>query len=232
MKVFAQTTDAKCDELKFDQENPTVGDLRQALHVTRNHPVELILMVFCGQQLLDDAKTLSSHKITDGSKVIIVLKKPKAVPQPIVQPVVQPTVQPSVQSVQQVQQQVLNQVDGMIAALSGSLQNDLNRMTEEERNDLMTEFNGSPEGQELARLMQNPEFANMADNVGFMGSFPTTDYLSQDVARFGLTQEHKADLEELIEAGFGSYQDILQYYVAFGYDKNATVNALLDGGFN
>jgi len=61
--------------------------------------------------------------------------------------------------------------------------------------------------------------------------FPPTqnDYYPEQL---GFTPEQKQDLKEIMDAGFGSYNDAVQYYVAFGYDKNATVNALLDNKFN
>lgn len=58
------------------------------------------------------------------------------------------------------------------------------------------------------------------------------DDYDNNMLNLDVTPEQKKEIQDMVTEGFGSFEDVVQYYVAFGYDKNATVNALLDNKFN
>ena len=240
MKVIAQTLGRECIDVIFDQPNPTVGDLKQKLQDIKKHPAEQIKVIFSGEQLTDNNKLLSDYEIKDGTKVVILLQKLKsAIPTPEIktpepvqqQPIQQPNINlPNTGNWQNMIQSLTQAMNFASPAIASD--NDLQSNGFPTLDDFPQEM--TPELSQMLQnqssMLSNPEFMQYMNQM--VSGMNDDDYLDSDVEAFGLTQEQKQDLEEIMATGFGSYDEIIQYYVAFGYDKNATVNALLDNKFN
>ena len=89
----------------------------------------------------------------------------------------------------------------------------------------------------FAQIMNDPNFLS---NIIQMGEGFEEEYDDEDEQLYekifqgdaGLTEEQKKEVEVITNMGLGSYEDTIQLYVAYGHNKDATVNALLDEKFN
>ena len=94
----------------------------------------------------------------------------------------------------------------------------------------------SPQIQQMSQ--QNPEvFQQIINDPSLINNImQLTQTMQQDEQMYNkvfdgdinLTEEQKAEVEEIVSMGFGVYEDVVQYYIAFDYNKEMTVNHLLN----
>ena len=241
MKVIVQTLDRKTVDVNVE-ENVTLSDLKNSIQEVMNHPADQMSVIFNG-------KKLSEYLIVDGTKIVLMKHKPKPTTQSTVLPTqtqtpdqnsVQPSdvseqptpddvTQQSAQSSQQAQSSQPSQVN-MMTAFNQALQNP---------QVLMQLLMSNPQFAQLAQqnpnavqqLINNPNFLNSIQMFGDEDDDEDPLYEKYFDSEVQLTEEQKAEVNEITNMGFGSYEDTLQFYVAYGYSKDATVNALLDEKF-
>ena len=73
----------------------------------------------------------------------------------------------------------------------------------------------------------NPDIdGNLGDNPGNNNPVNGGNLLGQ--ARVELSAEDQANIREIMEITFASFNEVLQYYVALDRDKDATTNMILN----
>jgi len=274
MKITVQTLDKKTTEHEV-ADDATVLDLKEDVHKVKDHPTELIRLIFTGAILDNNQKKLSDCNIQDGSKVVVLLQKTK----PIAQPTTTNQTQQQTETQQTNPEQSKHQekeTNKVTVDDDKEENNDSNPDQEQtkQNNDIQsnptqnlfnlaaqhanTDNNNaehgagglsgilqqnpqmlmqllmmmSPQVQQIAQqhpeefnqLMNDP---NLLNNIMHAGQ---EDELYNKVFEgdVQLTEDQKKEVNEIVEMGFGTYEDAVQYYIALDYNKEATINAILN----
>jgi len=237
MKVIVKALDKTIVDVSFeDTETPTIQDLKNKLQVIKNHPVEQMLIIYNGQKLLEDGKKLSEYGIKDGTSVVLMMTKAKPTPPPVPasvpipvsqQPQSEPTAQPAVQPTAQ-------PAGGAHANFANILQQNPQQFLQMLMSNPQIAAMAQQNPAAFAQILADPNFLNNIVQVGEGMEGDEEDPMYEKVFEgdVELTDAQKKEVEEIVAMGFGSFEDTVQYYVALGYNKDATVNALLDNKFN
>lgn len=79
MKLVLQTLDKQTFEV-IVEDSATLLDLRKQFEAVKNHPADQLKLIFSGAVLTDDTKLLTDYKLVEGSKIVVLLQKPKPTP--------------------------------------------------------------------------------------------------------------------------------------------------------
>lgn len=214
MKVIAETLDKKLFDVDFgSNENPTLRDLKDKVQEMSGFPVSRV--VYSGAELKGDTTLLSSVNVKEGVKVIVILQKTKN------------TVEKKEPSISF---QPPNANSATVTMTPSSFS--------------VTPSNSVPIPNSMAIPVQ--EFFGPGSNSGTFDSsnFDFGKLISEYGAQLeqldgtfdegffdDLTEEQKKDVEEIVNMGMGTYDDVLQFYIACDYNKELTVNNLMDSTF-
>ena len=85
--------------------------------------------------------------------------------------------------------------------------------------------------QAVQQLFSDPNFLTSLMQVG--GEVQEDDEMYNKVfdGDIPLTEEQKSEVEEIVSMGFGTFEDAVQYYIAYDCNKEQTINALLNEKF-
>ena len=94
----------------------------------------------------------------------------------------------------------------------------------------------SPQIQQMAQqnpaavqqMMNDPSFINNIMQLGQQMQEEEQLYNKVFDGKIDLTEEQKAEVEEIVAMGFGTYEEVVQFYIAFDHNKEMTVNHLLN----
>lgn len=243
MKLVVQTLDQKTTDVEVD-DSATVMDLKKQIEKAKTHPADQIKLIFSGAVLSEDNKKLSDCKIIEGSKVVLLLQKPKPVVTQPVQTNIPPapnatapsaTATPSV-SVPNVPTTEAPTTAGTPAMPNlfnmfnaGAAAAGANPLAAGLPQALMQMLMTNPQIQQL--IQQNPQalmqvLGNMQGGMGDVENDENYDKIFE--GDIELTEEQKKEVQEIVGMGCGSFENVIQYYVAFGYNKEQTINALLN----
>lgn len=260
MKVIIKTLDRNVVDVTVEDDS-TLFDLKKSIQEIKNHPAEQMTIIFQGKKLEENDKKLSEYLIVDGASIVLMMTKPKpTVPTtPIVSTTtVSTTVSTQVGTeTQNASTDVSNEsttvsepstsatsatsvtssplLPGMNPANMGG---SLNQFLQQNPQLLMQMLMSNPQIAQMApnqnalmQLINDPNFLNSIIQEG--DEFEDDDPMYEKIFEgdVQLTVEQKKEVDEIINMGFGTYEDTIQLYVAYGYNKDATVNALLDDKF-
>lgn len=232
MKLILQTV----DKTTFDVEVPddgTLQDLRNQISTLKNHPADQMKLIYNGSILSDNAKKLSEYNLVDGTKLVILLQKAKAVPkQPEKQAQPEKQVEPE-------KPEVLEQGDAtnpnvpiqpQIPGMPGQFAN----MAQQNPEAFMQMLMSDPFINQIAQ--QNPQFfAQVINNPNFINNLmqaepedPMYDKLFE--GEIQLTDVQKKEVNEIIAMGF-PFEEVIQYYIAYDHNKEMALNALFNEKF-
>lgn len=239
-------------------DDATLLNLKERISETKSQPISHINIIFNGAVLSSDDKQLKDYGLNSGLTVVLLIKPPKKLEQKNPEQVQQVQPVHPVHPVQQVQQvQPVNLLDMAHQAAQQAI-NQPNMPVNQQQTQHQAFQNIIQQNPEefMQMLMQDPVIQQMAnsDPQGFMQFISNPNFLNQVMAagqnaeldddfdengemyqqyigqneQVDLTDAQKQDLQEMVNMGLGPYPIILQYYVAFGYDKVTTVNHLLN----
>ena len=242
MHIKIKTLKGEIFEVDVQADGTLLG-LKNEIAILKNQPVEHINIIFNGMVLSPDTKTVSEHGLKEACTVVLLVKAPKAVPlpEPIQQQQPEPVPNSSPAPNVSAEPQNLFQAVPPNPALAGGLQSAFTNILQQNPQMFMQMLMSDPQiqamsqsnPQEFMQLISDPNFINNVIQAGGQeGEYdPEEEALYQQTMGQGtvqLTAEQKQDVEEIVNMGLGTFELVLQYYVAFGHDKAATVNLLLN----
>ncbi len=133
------------------------------------------------------------------------------------------------------QAQVQGQPMNMQQAFTNVLQQNPEMFMQMLMQDPMIQQMAQANPQAFMQMIADPNFINNVIQAGQqMGEYDEEEeamyqqYIGGQENQVQLTEAQKQELEEIVNMGLAPYEIVLQYYVAFGYDKVTTVNHLLN----
>jgi len=260
MKVIVKTLDRNVVDVTVEDDS-TLFDLKKSIQEIKNHPAEQMTIIFQGKKLEENDKKLSEYLIVDGASIVLMMTKPKpTVPTtPIVSTSTTSTASTASTVLSQVGTETQNastDVSNELTTVSEpstsattsspllpgmnpvNMGGSLNQFLQQNPQLLMQMLMSNPQIAQMApnqnalmQLINDPNFLNSIIQEG--DEFEDDDPMYEKIFEgdVQLTVEQKKEVDEIINMGFGTYEDTIQLYVAYGYNKDATVNALLDDKF-
>ena len=278
MKITVQTLDKKVDDIVID-DNALVEDLKKQISSVKNCQPDNLKLIFNGGILDDDKKKIVDYNVKDGTKIVMMIQKPKGPLKPPPTPVQtsQPPQNPvpvtqstnvsspapsgtsnnqSSVGVSNLQPVLLtgsanantsntNPPNPMINLFTNVLQQNPEMFMQMMlQNPTINELN-QQNPQMLQQLITDPNFINQVVQLGQtaygnVDGDGIDDFMDVDDQEelyqnmFGaqveipLTAQQKQEVAEIVQLGFGSYEDAIQYYVAYDHNKELAINALLN----
>lgn len=80
--------------------------------------------------------------------------------------------------------------------------------------------------EEIKEIKENETINNIIPNQNLFSLSNENNDNYQYSLNF--TEEQEKDIDDILTMGCGSYEEIIQYYIAFDYNKELTVNALFN----
>lgn len=207
MKIVAQTLDQTLYDVDFgSNDNPTLADLKDKVQEMSGFPVSRV--VCSGAEVKGDTTLLSSVNIKEGTKVVVVLQRNKTAVE---------------KKAPSISFQPPNANSATVTMTPSTFS--------------VTPSNTPPVANSAPIPVQeyfgpvptNIDFGKLISEYGAHLGQMDGDY---DEGFFGdLTEEQRKDVEEIVNMGMGSYDDVLQYYIACDCNKELTVNNIMDSNF-
>lgn len=231
MKLLVQTVDKTTFEVEVPDDG-TLQDLRNQISVVKSHPADQMKLIYNGSILDNNTKKLSEYKLTEGTKLVVLLQKAKVEPKPPVKPE-----EPKVpieqkpddhQATGDGQDAQPQQQPGMVGQFANLVQNNPAAFMQL----LMTD----PMLQQIAQ--QNPQFfAQVINDPNFLNNLIQAEPTEEDAVyeklfegEINLTDAQKKEVNEIVAMGF-PFEDVIQYYVAYDHNKEMALNALFGEKF-
>jgi hypothetical protein len=234
MKVTIQTLDKKTVDVEIDADK-TIGDLKKEIEKVKDHPHDLMKLIFNGAVLEDNNKSLQNYGVVSESKLILLMQKKKAVEQPIAETTKTTESAPIVSSASQIPP-----LPAMPSSLMGS-------------SPLVIPLTLPASGQQgslsmaqifTGLLQQNPQMAQQLTaqtGQSFEGLVGQLEQLASEIEQeeqlynkvfsggdISLADNEKLEVEEIVSMGLGSFEDVVQFYQACDKNKEQTINMLLN----
>jgi hypothetical protein len=235
MKVVIQTLDRVTVNIDINDDS-SLMDLKVKIADIKNHPFDQMSIIYLGKKLEDNNKKLSEYSINDDTRLILVMHKNKPVE------VKQVEVEPPKVIEQSQPEQVSDEVFTPTEEENESMfPTTIGQLLQQNPQALMGLLMSNPQfaqlsqqyPNELQQIINDPSFLNSPIQIeGIEDEEEDPMYEKVFTGQLQLTDIQKKDVEDLISSGFGTYEDIIQMYVAMDYNKDATANALLDEKFN
>lgn len=204
---------------------PTVSEVKVKINELKNLDISLMKIIFAGQVLNDD-RLLDSYHVKDGNILTLFMGRGK---QNEVKQVVAPVVEPVNDIVEEEEEEEVNNANDNY---------DLDSLDEQAINENQSQFAqmfveiingisginghghaGASNGGQPIQINQG----NINDLMAMLGHFQP-----QPMIQVELTDEQQAEVNEIVEMGMGTYNDVVQYYKAAECNKEMTINMLLD----
>ena len=246
MKLIIQTLDQKTFDVVVDNE-ATLLTLKNEISKLKEHQPDQLKLIYSGSVLDNDNMKLSAYKILEGTKIVLLLQKPKAkpvAPTPVVQttataPTLAPVapVAPVVTAPAPTAAGVAAPATGVAApqnmahAFGAMLQQNPQAFMQLLMSDPLIAQIAQSQPQAFAQMLNDPNFMNnvLAAGDGLLAQGGEDESLYGKVFEgdIDLTDVQKKEVQDIVDMGF-PFEDVVQYYVAYGHSKDLTVNALFD----
>lgn len=236
MKLILQTV----DKSTFDVEVPddgTVQDLRNQISATKNHPVDQMKLIYNGSILDNNAKKLSEYKLVEGTKLVVLLQKAKSETKHQVQPIepVETKKENHFAIIDEPHTQI-NQETNPEGQPQQNMIGQFANLVQQNPEAFMQLLMTDPFISQVAQ--QNPQFfAQVVSDPNFVNNLMQTEPTEEDSmyekffdGEIKLTDDQKKDVNEIVAMGF-SFEDVIQYYIAYDNNKEMALNALFDEKF-
>lgn len=224
MKITIQTLDKKMFDVNLE-ENHTIIDLKKEIEKEKNHPFDQMKIIFSGNVLDQNDKKLKDYNLVDGAKIILLMQKKKVIIPEEKKDNVQLENLP-------IPQNITTTTSSQNSISQGPVLNQMLQSPEMLIQFLMNNPN-------IQQTLQNPQFIQqLGSNNNLINQLMTQLMETQEPedeiydkffeGELNLTENEKKDIEEIVSSGLGSFEDVVQFYIACDKNKNNTLQALLN----
>ena len=231
MKVLVRTL--KGDSLNITiVDNSSVYDLKKSISDLIQHSPDLMKLIFSGKVLEENDKKLSDYNVIDGSSLVAYLQK---VNQPTVNPIPHQTNKSSIDD-NIVHDQAENNIpeNNIFQMFSNLIQQNPQEFLQTILNDpgINQLYQNNPTG--FMQILNDPSYIQNVLHIGQQMDLQNNEEGNEDGAneenmsvQIDLTENEMNDVNELVTMGF-SFEDCVQYYIAFDKNKELAINALMN----
>ena len=256
MKLTVQTLNQQTFDVTID-DNTTLQDLKNEIGKVKEHQPDQMKIIFNGAVLDNNEKKLTEYKVVDGTKVVLLLQKTKVKPVSTVTPTPSPSAVTTSVAPTSIPATDVPATDvpatgepatgapatGAPATGAPNMAQTFGAILQQNPQAFMQILMTDPYINQMAQA--NPQlFAQMLNDPNFMNNLLATgeelmqaggedEALYEKVfsGKVDLTNEQKKEVQDIVEMGF-PFEEVIQLYVAYGHNKELTVNALFDDQLN